>query len=233
MWTLVTGGAKRLGSALCLSLAEKGHSVVVHYNKSEKEALEIVASCQAMGRQAAAIQGDFSSVDSTKKFVQRYLEQFPETNTLINNVGEYLIRSALNTSIEEWLYLFQANLNTPFILSQALTPSIIRSQGQMINIGVSGLRGHIANTYASAYMLTKQALWGLTLALARELAPEKVRVNMVSPGELNISVDHHRLPMNRPAYCWEVCRVVNFLLDPESSYITGQNIEVAGGLGLA
>ena len=55
---------------------------------------------------------------------------------------------------------------------------------------------------------------------------------MVSPGELNISVDHRQIPMQRPAACWEVCRVVNFLLDPESAYITGQNIEVAGGLGL-
>lgn len=232
MWTLVTGGAKRLGAALCLSLAEKGYSVVVHYNHSEKEALEVVAQCQAKGVQAAAIQGDFSSVESVKDFVHRYLHQFPETVNLINNVGDYLIRSALQTSIEEWIYLFQTNLHTPFILTKLLVPSLIRHQGHIINIGVSGLRVHAASTYSTAYTLTKEGLWGLTLAVARELAPQGVSVNMVSPGELDISVDHHRIPMHRPAYCWEVCRVVNFLLDPESSYITGQNIEVAGGLGL-
>jgi 3-oxoacyl-[acyl-carrier protein] reductase len=233
MWTLVTGGAKRLGAALCLALAEKGHAVVVHYNRSQEEALEVVARCQAMGYPAAAIQGDFSSVEGVKDFASRYLQQFAETEVLINNVGDYFIRSALKTSIEDWTYLFQVNLHAPFILMQFLSDSLIRNRGQIINIGVSGLYRHTANTYATAYTLTKQGLWGLTLALARELAPQGVRVNMVSPGELDISIDHHHIPMHRQATCWEVCRVVNFLLEPASQYITGQNIEVAGGLGLA
>lgn len=232
MWTLVTGGAKGLGAALCLALAEKGHSVVVHYNHSQKEALEVVAQCQAFGREAASIQGDFYSVASVKDFVLRYLQQFPETTVLINNVGDYLIRSALQTSLDDWIYLFQVNLHTPFILTQAIIPSLLRNKGQIINIGASGLNRQSANTYSTAYFLTKQGLWGLTLALARELAPEGVCVNMVSPGQLDISIDHVQIPMRRPAACWEVCRVVNFLLDPESDYITGQNIEVAGGLGL-
>lgn len=233
MWTLVTGGSKNLGAALCLALAKKGCAVVVHYRHSQKEAFEVVAQCRALGSQAAAIQGDFSSIESVKDFVERYLKQFPETETLINNVGNYFIRSALQTSIEEWISLFQVNLHTPFILSQALIPSLITSKGQIINIGVSGLHRHVANTYATAYTLTKQGLWGLTLALARELAPQGVRVNMVSPGQLTTSIDQHKIPMHRPATCWEVCRVVNFLLDPESTYLTGQNIEVAGGLGLS
>jgi NAD(P)-dependent dehydrogenase (short-subunit alcohol dehydrogenase family) len=233
MWTLVTGGAKRLGAALCLALAEKGHSVVVHYNQSREEALEIAANCKAISGQAATIQGDFSSSDNVKEFVIRYMEQFSETVALINNIGDYFIGSALQTSVENWIYLFQVNLHAPFILTQALVPSLIRNKGQIINIGASGLRRRSANTYATAYHLSKDSLFGLTLALARELAPQGIRVNMVSPGLLNFSVDQYPIPMNRPAYCHEVCRVVNFLLDPESAYITGQNIEVAGGLGLA
>jgi NAD(P)-dependent dehydrogenase (short-subunit alcohol dehydrogenase family) len=237
MWTLVTGGAKRLGAALCLALAEKGRSVVVHYNHREKEALDIVAQCQAIGGQAAAIQGDFSSTAGVKDFIQRYLEQFSDTEILINNVGNYLTRSALQTSIEEWTDLFQVNLHTPFLLAQALAPSLIQQQGQIINIGMAGIMRHTAHTYSTAYNLTKEGLLGLTLALARELASQKVRVNMVSPAHLSFSVDLPEnlaeLPMKRPAYCWEVCRVVNFLLDPASAYITGQNIEVAGGVGLA
>jgi len=232
MWTLVTGGAKRLGAALCLSLAEKGRSVVVHYNHSCDAALEVVAQCQAKGVRAEAIQGDFSNIENVKEFSDRFLQKFPETEILINNVGEYLIRSALKTSIEEWTNLFQTNLHTPFLLTQSLAPSLLKNKGQVINIGVNGLHRFKAKSYATAYMLTKQGLWGLTLALAHEWAPHGVRVNMVSPGELDISVDHQSLPMQRPATCGEVCRVVNFLLDPESGYITGQNIEVAGGLGL-
>lgn len=232
MWTLVTGGAKRLGASLCLSLAEKGRPVVVHYRHSYKEAIEVVAQCKALGCQAETIQGDFKSVESVKEFITRYLQQFPETEVLINNVGDYLIGSALNTSIEDWTYLFQVNLHTPFMLTHALAPSLLRNKGQVINLGVSGLHRHTANIYRTAYALTKQGLWGLTLALARDWASQGVRVNMVSPGELDNSVDHRPIPMQRPASCWEVCRVVNFLLDPESAYITGQNIEVAGGLGL-
>lgn len=233
MWTLVTGGAKRLGEAICLALAEKGHSVVVHYHTSQKEALAVVAKCRSFGRDADLIQGDFNTLQSLQDFIKRYLEKFPNTSVLINNVGEYLVRSALQTSIEDWIHLFQVNLHAPFFLTQSLISSIIQSKGQIINIGASGLQRQIANTYSSAYTLTKEGLWGLTLAFARELAPQGVRVNMVSPGQLDISVDHYPIPMQRVAYCWEVCRVISFLLDSESSYITGQNIEIAGGLGLA
>ena len=237
MWILVTGGAKRLGAAICLALAEKGYSIAVHYRHSEKEALEVVAKCQALGVQAIPIQGDFSSVAGVMNFVQRYLQQFPETSALINNVGEYLVRSALQTSIDEWMRLFQTNLHTPFLLSQALAPALIRSKGQIINIGVMGLMRRHANTYSTAYAIAKDGLWMLTLALAREFASQGVRVNMVSPGQLEISIDlpqdTNQLPMHRPGYCREVCHVVNFLLDPASAYITGQNIEVAGGVGLA
>lgn len=233
MWTLVTGGAKRLGEAICLSLAEKGRNVVVHYNKSGAEADEVVRRCRAMGCQSAAIQGDFQTMDGTMDFAKRYLQEFPETDVLINNVGNYLVSSALQTSVEDWVDLFQANLHAPFILMKALAPSLIRNKGQIINIGACGLHRHSANTYCTCYALTKQSLWGLTLSIARELAEENVRVNMISPGELDISVDHRKIPMQRPASCHEVCRVVDFLLDPQSAYLTGQNIEVAGGLGLA
>lgn len=232
MWTLVTGGGKHLGAALSIALAEKGHSVAVHYNHSQKEALDIAAECRALGVQAEAIQGDFNSLAGTQDFIKRYLDQFPQTDILINNVGNYLIRSASQTSCEEWLSLFQTNLHAPFLLTQALLPALMCHKGQVINVGVAGLHRHAANTYCTAYTLTKQALLGLTLSLARELAPQGIRVNMVSPGELDISVDHHTIPMKRPATYSEFVRVVNFLLDPDSSYITGQNIEVAGGLAL-
>lgn len=232
MWILVTGGAKRLGAEICLSLADKGHSIVVHYNKSEEDALRVVEKCREKGVFAESIQGDFSSVSSVINFSNRYLERFPETVGLINNVGEYLISSALNTQIEDWIYVFQTNLHAPFIISKALIPSIMRLKGQIINIGVAGLNKHSANTYSTAYYLSKESLLGLTISMARELASHNVRVNMISPGILDISVDYCKIPMNRVAQCEEVCRVVNFLLDPASEYITGQNIEIAGGLGL-
>ncbi len=235
-WTLVTGGAKRLGAEICQALAQKGYSIVVHYYHSQAEALEVVRRCRDWGVQAASIQGDFSSLEMTLDFVQRYTSQFSETENLINNVGNYLIKSALHTNMAEWNSLFQVNLHAPFILTKGLISSIRHYKGQIINIGFSQIKDVHADTYSTAYNITKLSLWMLTRSLARELAPDGVRVNMVSPGYLDIAIDlpqdFSRLPMRRPAQCWEISHVIAFLLDPKSAYITGQNIEVAGGIGL-
>lgn len=235
-WILITGGAKRLGAELCLALAGQGQAVVVHYNKSAKEAKEVVNRCRLLGGQAECLQGDFSTTKGVEQFIENYLKQFPATKTLINNVGNYLIESITQTQTDEWMNLFQTNLHAPFILSQALSNSLIASQGQIINLGVSGVKSISANTYASAYYLTKLSLWGLTLSFAKELACKKVCVNMVSPGYLENSIDFPKnsqdFPMQRAGTCSEVVRVVLFLLDPVNHYITGQNIEVAGGVGL-
>lgn len=235
-WTLVTGGAKRLGEQLCYALAQQGRSVVVHYHQSQREAQAVVKQCEQWGVQAAAIKGDFSTVESTVLFARQYAAQFPNTENLINNVGNYLMKSTLQTSVQEWIGLFQTNLHTPFILVKELLPSLSRLKGNVINIGMSGLDCHRAFSYASAYNMTKAGLLMLTRSLAQELAPEGVRVNMISPGYLDNSVDlpdSQALPMHRPAECWEICRVANFLLHPDSAYLTGQNIEIAGGVGLS
>ena len=112
---------------------------------------------------------------------------------------------------------------------------IISSQGNIINIGVVGANNIHADTQRSAYLTTKMSLWMLTKSLARELAESNVRVNMISPGFIENAVDIQsvsRLPMGRPASFDEVTRVATFLIDPKNSYITGQNIEVGGGIGL-
>ncbi|WP_068470369.1 SDR family oxidoreductase [Candidatus Protochlamydia phocaeensis] len=236
-WVLITGGAKRLGAELCYGLAEKGYSIAVHYNTSQLEALAVAEKCRLLGVQAGTIQGDFSTVESTIEFAERYVRLYPHTQALVNNVGNYLIKSALETEAEEWTGLFQSNLHAPFILSKALAPSLVRHCGQIINIGMSGIDKQGAHVYSAAYMITKGALLMLTRSLALELAPHGVRVNMVSPGYLDIAVDLpedcSKLPMRRAGQCREISRVVSFLLDPASQYITGQNIEVAGGVGLS
>lgn len=235
-WTLVTGGAKGLGADLCHTLAKEGYSIVVHYNRSEKEALEVVKTCKTFGGEAAAIQGDFSSLDSLFDFTRRYAVQFSDTQHLINNVGNYLIKSATQTEVDEWMALFQTNLHSPFILIKELLNSLIRLKGQVINIGMCGLETNQARTCSTAYHMTKASLLMLTRSFAKELAPHGVRVNMISPGQLTTSVnlpEACKLPMGRPAACWEVSRIAAFLLHPDSAYLTGQNIEVAGGVGLS
>lgn len=235
-WTLVTGGAKRLGAEICRKLAFQKHNVVIHYRHSENQAKALAIELQQLGVNAEIIQGDFSTSESTLAFANRYLKQFPNTQNLINNVGDYFIGSGLQTPIEKWMELFQNNLHTPLVLIQALSNTLKRTQGNIVNIGVVGILNVRADVYSTAYSCAKTGLWMLTKSLAVEFAPHQVKVNMVSPGYLDISVDLpkeiNKIPMQRLAESWEVAEVVAFLLAEDASYITGQNIEIAGGVRL-
>jgi NAD(P)-dependent dehydrogenase (short-subunit alcohol dehydrogenase family) len=235
-WTLVTGGGKRLGAKICYRLAKEGHNILVHYRSSQAGAHEVVEVCRGLGAQAEPVKGDFSSGAATEAFIQTLTSSYPDIRHLINNVGNFYICSGLATPPEKWKELFQTNFHAPLMLIQALIPSIKKHRGRIVNIGAAGAGILKADTKFTAYTQTKTALLLLTKSLARELASSRVAVNMVSPGELEISKslpkDLAELPMKRPGTVEEVVRVVAFLLDEKSDYITGQNIEVAGGLGL-
>ena len=231
-WVLVTGGAKGLGAEICRTLARQGHSIVCHYNTSKAEAEAVAAECRALGVQASTIQGDFSTKESALDFLMRYQAQFPHTDVLVNNVGNYLLKKGSGTHTDEGNALFWTNVQTPLLLLQGLLHTLTT----VVNIGTAGLEGNRADTRSPLYRSTKMALLSLTKSFARELAPRGIRINMVSPGHLSYSVDlpHDisHIPMQRAATVQEVARCVAFLIDKESSYITGQNIEVAGGIGL-
>lgn len=233
-WTLVTGGAKRLGAAICLALAQRGHNILVHYNTSLKEAEETVKACHALGIEAQSVQGDFSTSQSTQQFIYRLQSDCPAIKNLVNNVGQYLLKVPSQTSAEEWQALFQVNFHSAVAITQALLPSIKSNRGSIINIGMTGLER--ANTFCTAYATTKLSLWLYTQSLAKELAPSRIRVNMASPGMLENSIDRpaspEKMPMGRFGTLAEVAHAVAFLLEEKSSYITGQNIEIAGGVGL-
>jgi len=233
-WTLITGGAKRLGKALCEHFAKKGRSLLIHYRQSETEAKELMLRCRDLGAPAEIVQGDFSTLDSTMQFAKDILARFPNVEHLVNNVGTYFVGSALKTPLNAWEEVLSTNLNAPFILSTAFAPSIINAKGTIINIGIAGLSSLRADTYSTAYMIAKTGLLQLTRSLAKELAPHQVRVNMVSPGYLETAVDlpkdFGKIPMGRTTTLQEVVNVVDFLMNSPS--ITGQNIEVAGGIRL-
>jgi len=231
-WILVTGGAKGLGRAICLELAGRGHSIVIHYRTSQKEAASTAQLCADYSVKVEVLQGDLETPASTRVFLEEYLARFPSTKGLVNNVGNYLIAPLTETSESDWLSLFQTNVHAPFSLIKALLPSLKKERGQIVNIGTSGLLTTLTHREAGAYALTKMTLWHLTRHLARELAAEHVRVNMISPGVLETSVDFPEIPMGRVATLEETAKWVGLLFEEENNYVTGQNIEIAGGLGL-
>jgi len=235
-WTLVTGGSKRLGAEICKTLASNGYNILVHYNKSQKEALEIVHECKKLGVSADCISGDFASMPTLEDFIVRLTQSFPDISCLVNNVGNYIVGSVLATTPQQWNELFQVNLHAPYALIHSLIGSIKKNQGAIINIGIAGINHIPADLYSTAYTNTKLSLWMLTKSLAKDLASDRVTVNMVSPGYLDnaidLPLDLTLLPMKRAATTNEVARVVAFLVDKENDYITGQNIEVSGGVRL-
>ncbi len=230
---LITGAAKGLGRAIALTLARQGHSVIIHYRKSLREAESVAEECRQLGVEAVIFQGDFSSESTTRDFIERYVTAGFSTKGLVNNVGEYFTRNLEETPQSKWRELFESNLHTPYALISALLPSLKKEKGRIVNIGTSGLHGMRVNAFAPAYQMTKMALYHLTTAFAKELAPDGITVNMVSPGYLENSVDKPpKFPMGRPATLSETAHIVASFFEKESAYITGQNIEVAGGIAL-
>jgi NAD(P)-dependent dehydrogenase (short-subunit alcohol dehydrogenase family) len=230
-WTLITGAAKGLGKTIALELAKQKIPVVIQYN-THKDLAEEVAHLCSRTAPAEIIQGDFEDIVS---FAERYKKQFPRTKHLINDVGNFLVAKCLELSLDDVQSLFQTNFFAPYVLCQQLVQSIIREKGSIINIGSSGLLSGRGFGYAPLYTISKLSLLSLTKSLAKELAEHGVRVNMVSPGKLENSIDLHsgvQPPMKRFGTLEEVSCMVSYLLDEKSSYITGQNIEIAGGLGL-
>ncbi|MCH9609897.1 MAG: 3-oxoacyl-[acyl-carrier-protein] reductase FabG [Chlamydiales bacterium] len=215
---LVTGGARQLGAAICKKLAGLGKRVVIHYNTSQKEAVELSKQCP----HSEIIQGDFTH--GLEDFIRRYKKHFPSTEGLINNVGNFALGKA--SSITTLDPLLQTNLTAPILLTNALLPSVKKNKGSIVNIGTSGLCNPWVR--ATPFGLTKAALLFYTRSLAKELAPFNVSVNMISPGQLKHSEDlPQKLPMGRAGTVEEVADLIATLL--EQKYITGQNIEIAGG----
>src|SRR5262249_11194492 len=148
---------------------------------------------------------------------------YSDIGNLINNVGNFVVGSALKISPKVWYDLFQTNFHAPISLIQGFMPSIRKRHGSVINIGTAGMGSMRADVKFAPYTSTKAALLWLTKSLARELAPDGVRVNMVSPGMLdisvNLSIDAASIPMQRMGTSKEAAQIVAFLLRKENSYI--------------
>lgn len=235
-WTLVTGGALRLGAEVCRAAAKEGKNIVIHYRTSNTQAIGLRDELIGYGVAADIMEGDFSTLESTDAFIDQYLQRFPETENIINNVGNHAFGSTLKTSPEEFSHLMQINAIAPFAIIRGLLDSLKQHQGAVVNIGMVGAHNAAANTYSTAYHLSKLSLAMLTKSLAKELAADHVSVNMVSPGYLEHSVDLPKdmihIPAQRLGTFKDIARAVLFFLSKDGRYTTGQILEVAGGVKL-
>lgn len=231
-WTLITGASGGLGREIALQLAKVGSSLYIHYNKNSGEAQKVAEACRQRGAEAKAVQGDFSSDESLRLF----LEEIDDISHLVNNVGHFMARPGTETSYFDWKNMYHVNFFAPLSLILGCLDDIVNHRGSIVNIGSVGVGMLRADAKFTAYTASKMSLYFLTKSFAKELAPKGVRVNMVSPGEMENTVYYPRaggeLPMGRKGTLSETAEAVAYFFRPEAGYVTGQNLEVGGGLAL-
>jgi 3-oxoacyl-[acyl-carrier protein] reductase len=236
---LVTGAARRTGRGRALALARAGADVVVHYGQSRLDAESAVAEIAALGRRGFAISADLAVPGQAEALIEATLTQAGRLDVLVNNVGNYPLGDPFGLSPEQFRATLETNLTAPYALIRAALPALLASgTGQVINLGYAGVEHMIAHTRAMAFQISKAGLLVLTRSLAQALGPQGVRVNMISPGHIDNSVDlpadiQSHVPLGRPARIEDIAGAMLFLLSPAGGYITGANIEAAGGYRLS
>jgi NAD(P)-dependent dehydrogenase (short-subunit alcohol dehydrogenase family) len=238
--SLVSGSSRGIGRAIAIMLAEAGSDVVVNYVSNESAAEDVVAKILQLGRRAKAYQADVANRVQAAEMVEKVHDDLGPIQILVNNAGVTRDRSFLKLSFDQWHEVLMVNLDGAFNLTGKLLPNMIESGwGRVINI--TSIVGQIGNFGQSNYAVSKGGLMAFTKTLAREVALKGVTVNAVSPGYIDTDMTkvvpekvldtvRSLTPMGRLGTAQEVAIAVQFLADPRSAFITGQIINVNGGM---
>ena len=238
---LITGGAKRVGAAICRELHAAGATLLLHYRSSAGEARLLQAELNhARADSVALIQADLLDVAKLPSLVDQCVNRFGRLDALVNNASSFFPTPIGDITPEAFDDLVGTNVRAPLFLAQAAAPALRRRNGAIVNISDIHAERPLRNYVV--YSIAKAALTGLTRALARELAPE-VRVNGVAPGPVMWPEDGDfdevarqrvisHTPLKREGSAEDVARTVRFLL-ADAPYVTGETISVDGGRHIA
>jgi len=238
--SLISGSSRGIGRATAIMLAEAKSNVVVNYVANQAAAEEVVGIVRSMGVQSIAIRADVSNREQSDELVDKAQKELGLIQVLVNNAGITRDRSFLKLSAEQWKEVLLVNLDGPFNLTSRLLPGMVESQwGRVINM--SSIVAQMGNFGQSNYAVAKGGLIAFTKTLAREVAKKGVTVNCIAPGfietDMTSVVSEEALdlvrkvtPMGRLGKPEEVALAVRFLAAPRASYVTGQVINVNGGM---
>ena len=243
---LVTGGGAGLGRACAMTLGQRGARVAVHYMKSRDGAEDVVATLAAAGVEAQTFQGNLTKAADVKALVDNVTTRFGSIDILVNNAGDLIERTPLMEMSEEFFHaVMDVNLTSAFLMCQAAGAGMIaRKRGAIVNMSsLAAWNG--GGPGAGAYSAAKGAVVSLTKALAKELAPHGIRVNCVAPGLIGDTAFHGRFTppaafenaakgvlLGRAGTPDEVATVVAFLASADASFLTGETIEINGGMNM-
>jgi 3-oxoacyl-[acyl-carrier protein] reductase len=232
---LVTGSAKGIGRGIALELARNGYDLAVHYRNSKAEAEAFKLELEALGVKAIILKADVTQPLEAEKLVQDAATALGGLGVLVNNVGDYVRKPLSDLELNDWHSMMDTNLNATFYTCRAAIP-LMRSQhfGRIINIGFAGAQNLVSRATITPYAIAKTGVLLLTKAIAKSEAAHGITANVVAPGviENSISQPLDLIPMQRLGTTLEVASAVLFYLQPNSSYLTGQMLEVSGGWNL-
>jgi len=238
---LVTGAAGGIGRGIALRFAEAGANVAVNYNSSAAEAEQVVTQIAALGRQALSIQADTTSAAETERLVKTTTDALGRLDVLINNAGLYPLAALEAMSEKEWDLVIDTNLKGVFLCTQAAARQMKTKENGGAIVNIASIEGESPAPLHSHYNAAKAGVLMYTRAAALELAPQKIRVNSVSPGliwregiEENWpeGVEHWQqtAPLERLGKPDDVADACLFFASPASRWITGANLRVDGGV---
>ena len=236
---LVTGASRGIGRACALELAKAGNKVALAARQTDKLE-EVAAEIRSVGGEAFVVALDLAAQDSIKAGFTKVATEFGRIDILVNNAGMTKDNLALRMKPDDWNIVLQTNLTGAFFsIQQVISPMMKERWGRIINI--SSVVGEAGNPGQANYVASKAGLIGLTKSLAQELASRSITVNAVAPGFIETDMTHvlkdeqkaritQAIPMGRIGAAHEVAAAVCFLASDEASYITGNVIDVNGGM---
>ena len=237
---LITGGTRGIGKETAKIYAKKGYNLVLNYVSDKTNVEEIRKQMSELGSEVLIVKADVSKADEVDKMIEQAIEKFKKIDVLVNNAGITKDGLLLRMSEEDFDKVVEINLKGTYLVTKSVIKYMMKQkQGSIINLtSVVGVTG---NAGQCNYAASKAGVIGFTKSVAKEVASRKIRVNAVAPGFIKTDMTevlqddikekiNEQIPLKRMGEASEVAKLIYFLGSEDSSYITGQVINVDGGM---